>query len=249
MVVFGGMLGTGHASAELWSLSWDTWQWTLLDAGLGGEAGACNPSPRVGHCMCAAPGSAEGQTLLVFGGGDGVRGFGNLLSLRLPRKDAGGTMESALYGSSVEWRELAPEGGGLRPLEGSTLAAAWVGGGTAGGVPMALVCGGRSAETRTERYSTELYGWALAEGSGFSEGTGQPDTVLSASSTALDFEGLPAPVDLVEDVEDSSAMEDEAGLVVDPTNLRQVSAAVAAILAPSRSVQTHVFGWLGLLSA
>ena len=30
MVVFGGMLATGHACSELWTLSWDTWQWSLL---------------------------------------------------------------------------------------------------------------------------------------------------------------------------------------------------------------------------
>lgn len=30
MVVFGGMLATGHASDELWTLRWDTWQWSLL---------------------------------------------------------------------------------------------------------------------------------------------------------------------------------------------------------------------------
>ena len=53
------------------------------------------PCARVGHAMCAAPAGCgatgvkdDDRTLLIFGGGDGTRGFGDLLSLTLPREGA-----------------------------------------------------------------------------------------------------------------------------------------------------------------
>jgi hypothetical protein len=141
MVVFGGMLATGHASSELWTLNWDTWQWSLLSGtpsgtnncacmgahvrcsksqprrrqapclhthrtepclyggaccgGFDGMAAGKAPCARVGHAMCVAPagygtvGLDDGdRTLLIFGGGDGTRGFGDLSSLTLPREGA-----------------------------------------------------------------------------------------------------------------------------------------------------------------
>ena len=156
--------------------------------------------------MCLAPsgcfsssrsieGETEGRTLLIFGGGDGARGFGNLLALTLPRPHA-----PLLPGQSgVEWRELCPsgvEGGGLRPLEGSSLAAASL----PGAAPMALVCGGRGSTLGSGRYSTELYGWALdgsapspAAAGGAPGEVAEAEVFVSASSTALDFSWLPRP--------------------------------------------------------
>ena len=53
------------------------------------------PCARVGHAMCAVPAGCgttavedDDRTLLIFGGGDGTRGFGDLLSLTLPREGA-----------------------------------------------------------------------------------------------------------------------------------------------------------------
>ena len=60
-----------------------------------GMAAGKAPCARVGHAMCVAPagcgtaGLDDGdRTLLIFGGGDGTRGFGDLLSLTLPREGA-----------------------------------------------------------------------------------------------------------------------------------------------------------------
>jgi acyl-CoA-binding protein len=204
MVVFGGMLATGQPTDELWILNWETWRWSLL---AGTPSAGRAPCARVGHAMCLAPsgcfsssssieGETQGRTLLIFGGGDGARGFGNLLALTLPRPGA-----PLLPGQSgVEWQELCPsgvEGGGLRPLEGSSLAAAFL----PGPVPMALVCGGRGSTLGSGRYSTELYGWTLdgsAPGAGGAAGAAgevvvAAEVFVSASSTALDFSWLPRP--------------------------------------------------------
>lgn len=66
------------------------------------------PCARVGHAMCAAPAGCgttgvkdDDRTLLIFGGGDGTRGFGDLLLLTLPREGA-----PPLLGQSVRVAHL-----------------------------------------------------------------------------------------------------------------------------------------------
>jgi hypothetical protein len=74
MVVFGGAAKDGNMSNEAFVLDADTWEWTKLDCGGGGD-GDVVPVPRAGACLCPL----DNDSVLLFGGA--APGDGGLMGL------------------------------------------------------------------------------------------------------------------------------------------------------------------------